>query len=286
MHRLRSRPPPAARAEIRAAPAPACRAHPESSDKAAAPHRHSGLPIFRTVTSTPRVDRRSSTLARDLQTAISEFRIAQAIAEGIKRLAGEIAIGAALHAVIVERRQLIHACVKSHRQMPGRIVVARQGLADGGAAFLARIPGIENGIGIAAPPSSPTRPSRSSAPPPASCRSSFTALSRSSSSLGMSRLVRSPPIKPGTLTGISSPSSAEEMPTTAITTSAAFAAATAFARGLSIDPGPDEFQHRTARRRLLDAAPHICGPSRRSLPPSWARAGARPSVHHQLAVDP
>ena len=46
-------------------------------------------------------------------------------------------------------------------------------------------------------------------------------------------LVRSPPRNPGSLTGISSPSSWLVMPTTAITTSAFFAAAMASGEGAS-----------------------------------------------------
>ena len=55
----------------------------------------------------------------------------------------------------------------------------------------------------------------------------FTASSSCCSSRGRSRLVRSPPLKPGWSTPFSSPSRSEVMPTTATTTSAARAAATA-----------------------------------------------------------
>ena len=52
----------------------------------------------------------------------------------------------------------------------------------------------------------------------------FKAPSIASSSAGRLRLVRSPPLKPGTSTFISSPSSLGVMPTTATTTSACRAA--------------------------------------------------------------
>src|SRR5580704_18157321 len=54
-----------------------------------------------------------------------------------------------------------------------------------------------------------------------------TASMSDSSGSGSSMLVRSPPKNPGTVTGISSPSSLLVMPTTAITISASLAAETA-----------------------------------------------------------
>ena len=60
---------------------------------------------------------------------------------------------------------------------------------------------------------------------PAAARASTS----SCSGLGKSIVVRSPPLKPGSSTGISSPSSSLVMPTTATTTSAFFAASTAWA---------------------------------------------------------
>ncbi len=61
-----------------------------------------------------------------------------------------------------------------------------------------------------------------------------TASIRFSSGCGRSRLVRSPPRNPGSFTGISSPSSSLVIPTTAIVTSAAFAAAMASGEGAGL----------------------------------------------------
>ena len=102
---------------------------------------------------------------------------------------------------------------------------------------------------IAAPPSSPAyQGSRialacsaaqftASALPLASTRTTgfpvaATASSNSSSGFGRSIFVRSPPLNPSSLTGISSPSSSLVIPNTAMTTSAALAAAIASGLGL------------------------------------------------------
>ena len=53
-----------------------------------------------------------------------------------------------INQLIAKGRELIGARVEGDGQMPRRIVVARQGLTDGGAALLARIPGVQDGVGI------------------------------------------------------------------------------------------------------------------------------------------
>src|SRR5207253_11351055 len=58
------------------------------------------------------------------QVAVLESRIAQAVAERIERLSLEVAIGLALHVVIVKGRQLIHGFVEGDGQASGRIVIA------------------------------------------------------------------------------------------------------------------------------------------------------------------
>src|SRR5665213_1431644 len=58
------------------------------------------------------------------KSAIAEGGIAESIAEGIKRCAFEVAIGAALHRVVFKRRQLIHAGVERDGQAACWIVLA------------------------------------------------------------------------------------------------------------------------------------------------------------------
>src|ERR1035441_9389058 len=74
------------------------------------------------------------------QTRILEAGIAQAEAEWIKRLALEIAVSSALHAVVGKLRHLIHALIERYRKTTGGIVDPGQGFRDRGAGFLAAIP--------------------------------------------------------------------------------------------------------------------------------------------------
>src|SRR5262252_10455963 len=55
---------------------------------------------------------------------VVERRKAQAIAEGIERLFGEVAIGAAVHAVAAEWRDLGDGLIESNRQSASGIVIA------------------------------------------------------------------------------------------------------------------------------------------------------------------
>src|ERR1700722_11596574 len=51
-------------------------------------------------------------LGRKLARCVLKARVTEAVAERIERYAGEVAIGAILHSVVVERRKLIGACVE------------------------------------------------------------------------------------------------------------------------------------------------------------------------------
>ena len=75
-----------------------------------------------------------------------EVGVAQAIAEREERLAAEVAVGVALHIVILHLRQLGDGLVERHRQLAGRVEVAVKRLHDGRAALLARIPGLQDGV--------------------------------------------------------------------------------------------------------------------------------------------
>ena len=106
--------------------------------------------------------------------------------------------------------------------------------------------------------------------------------------MGKSRLVRSPPLKPGRLTFISSPSSCEVMPTTAITTSALLPpprhrpadwSITAARPGAPTCRGRESARSRTCRRASF---------LKRHLALSWAalRGLVDRVVDDQLAVQP
>src|SRR5580658_5336675 len=62
------------------------------------------------------------------QIAIAKLRITQSIAEGIERLAAEVAIGPVCHPVVFEVRQLIDTLVKGDGEPAGRVVFAAQRL--------------------------------------------------------------------------------------------------------------------------------------------------------------
>src|ERR1039458_1247426 len=80
---------------------------------------------------------------RAIELAVGEGRVAQAVAERVQGLALEIAVGAALHTVIVEGRQLVGGLVEGDGKASGGVVIAEQDIGDGGAAGLARIPRLE-----------------------------------------------------------------------------------------------------------------------------------------------
>ena len=69
---------------------------------------------------------------------------AQAVAEWIERLLGEVSVSAAVHAIAAERRKLGGGFIKSDRQTAGGIVIAGKDVSDSGAAFFAGIPGLED----------------------------------------------------------------------------------------------------------------------------------------------
>ena len=52
----------------------------------------------------------------------------------------------ALHVIVLERRELVHAPVERDRKFAGRIHITQQHLRDGRAAFLPGIPGLEDGV--------------------------------------------------------------------------------------------------------------------------------------------
>ena len=70
------------------------------------------------------------------------------MAEGEQRLALEPAVGAPLHAVLLEGRQLLGGPVEGDRQPAGRTEVAGQQLRHRLTAFAARIPGLHDGRGL------------------------------------------------------------------------------------------------------------------------------------------
>ncbi len=80
--------------------------------------------------------------------AVGECGVTEAVAEGIERSALEVAVGAALHRVILEGRQLAYVLVKGDGEAAGGIVLAGESLGHGRAALFARIPGFEDGVGV------------------------------------------------------------------------------------------------------------------------------------------
>ncbi len=85
---------------------------------------------------------------RHVETAVGEGGVAEAVAEGVERLAGEVAVGAALHGVVVEGRELLERGVEGEREAACGVVVAGESFGDGGAACFAGIPGFEDGGGV------------------------------------------------------------------------------------------------------------------------------------------
>ncbi len=79
---------------------------------------------------------------------VGEGGIAQAVAEGIKRLFGQVAVGAVGHAVVGEWGELGYGLIKGYRKTAGGIVGTGEDVGYGGAAFFTGIPGIEDGGGV------------------------------------------------------------------------------------------------------------------------------------------
>src|ERR1700761_758945 len=80
--------------------------------------------------------------------AVGEGDIAEAIAEAIQWLAGEIPIGSTGPGIGFERGKLIDGIVEGYRESAGWVVVAGEGLGNGGSSLLSRIPGFQNGSGM------------------------------------------------------------------------------------------------------------------------------------------
>src|SRR5208283_2844084 len=80
----------------------------------------------------------------DERMVITKGRIAQAVPKSIERLAAKIAVGAPGHGVVLERRKLVGRLVECNRQAAGGTEVAGERLGKCGAAFLARIPSLDN----------------------------------------------------------------------------------------------------------------------------------------------
>ena len=114
--------------------------------------------------------------------------------------------------------------IEGERKAAGGIVVAGERFGDGGAALFAGIPGFENGVGVLLGPVDGEGA--------AVLQDDDQRLAGGGDSLrevpparrADRWLVRSPPLKPSSLTGISSPSSEGERPTKAMMTSDCFAA--------------------------------------------------------------
>ena len=79
---------------------------------------------------------------------IIEFRIAQAIAKGIQRLALEIAVGTAAHGVILKLGKLVRRVVEGDRQLAGRRNLAKEDVRQRRAARLPGIPGPQDGVAL------------------------------------------------------------------------------------------------------------------------------------------
>ncbi len=84
--------------------------------------------------------------------AIRESCIAETVAEGIERLALEIAIRAAIHGVVFEVGQLAHVFVERDGETAGGVVFAGEGVSYGRAALFAGIPRIEDRVNMLAGP--------------------------------------------------------------------------------------------------------------------------------------
>ena len=83
--------------------------------------------------------------------AIFEGRIAQAIAERIDRLFRHVTIGAALHVVVAEVRQLVDGFIECDGQTTCGIVIAEEHIGNGRAGFLTTVPSIDDGVGLSFP---------------------------------------------------------------------------------------------------------------------------------------
>src|SRR5205807_5059051 len=82
----------------------------------------------------------------ELQVAVFKLRIAQAIAEGIKRFPVEVPERTVPHRIVFKRWQLLDTFVEGHGQAASWIVFSRKSLSNRSSAFFSGIPGIEDCI--------------------------------------------------------------------------------------------------------------------------------------------
>ena len=74
-----------------------------------------------------------------------KMTVRKAITEGVKRFFFHIAVGASLHCIIRECRQILIRMIKSDRQLPLRIAFPEQGTRYGPAALGTGVPCLQNG---------------------------------------------------------------------------------------------------------------------------------------------
>src|ERR1039457_3830585 len=84
----------------------------------------------------------------DRQSAICKGGVTQPVAEGIERSSFKVPVSAALHRVVLKRRQLTYILVEGHRQPAGGIVTPRESFGDRCADLLAGVPGFEDRAGV------------------------------------------------------------------------------------------------------------------------------------------
>ena len=85
-------------------------------------------------------------LGGELSLADGEGGVGETVAEGILRLAGEVAVGAVLHRVVEEIGQVVVRTVEGDGQLAAGVVVAEEHLCQGLGASLTGIPGLQEGI--------------------------------------------------------------------------------------------------------------------------------------------
>ncbi len=87
-------------------------------------------------------------VCRELDRAVLERGVAQAVAEAPERLAGEVAVGAVLHRVVGEWRNAVERGIEGDGQAAGGVVESGERARDRGAALDAGIPGFKNRSGV------------------------------------------------------------------------------------------------------------------------------------------
>ena len=83
-------------------------------------------------------------LVADAGIPVREAGVGETVAERVEDLSVEVAVGAPLHRIVVERGQIVSGLVESDRQASGWAVVSRQEAGDGMAALATRIPGFDD----------------------------------------------------------------------------------------------------------------------------------------------